>query len=233
MKAAGDYKAQFVMLPDLHPAAVLHGHHRRARRSAQHARLHQALQGPDAELAQWNVYLISGSHPTLTDDGRLLNTACYFTRRADPRSRTRSTAPAGREKWNTDAGDQLRLFETLRQDRHPDLLRHRVSGTARMVCEAGADILFVPSSTDDRRGFLRVSATALPCARHREPGLRRHDQHRRQPGRGRAGPALRAGVHHHAVSFPSPATASPPKARPTSSRSSSPMSTSPTSKATA
>ncbi len=26
----------------------------------------------------------------------------------------------------------------------------------RMVCEAGADILFVPSSTDDRQGFLRV-----------------------------------------------------------------------------
>tara|TARA_R110002073_G_scaffold254322_2_gene416953 strand:- start:78 stop:797 length:720 start_codon:yes stop_codon:yes gene_type:complete len=108
--------------------------------------------------AQWNVHLIGGSHPTLHEDGRLLNTAYYFTPEGkifeqDKLHRTRWE----REKWDTDAGSQLRLFDTpfgkiailiCYDIEFPEL--------ARMVCEAGADILMVPSCTDDRQGYLRV-----------------------------------------------------------------------------
>ena len=63
--------------------------------------------------AQWNVHLIGGSHPHVNEEGKLLNTAFYFTPTGevyeqDKIHRTRWE----REKWNTDAGDQLRLFET-------------------------------------------------------------------------------------------------------------------------
>ncbi len=87
---------------------------------------------------------------------RLLNTA-YFTPAAESTSRTRSTAPAGDEKWNTDAGDTLKLFDTP-FGKIAILICYDIEfpEQARMVCEAGADILFVPSCTDDRQGFLRV-----------------------------------------------------------------------------
>ena len=113
--------------------------------------------------AQWNVHLIGGSHPTLTDDGRLLNTAYYFTptgeiHEQDKIHRTRWE----REKWNTDAGDQLRLFETpfgkiailiCYDIEFPEL--------ARMVCEAGADILFVPSYRRSARAFCGCATAAM------------------------------------------------------------------------
>ena len=161
MKAAGDYKPHFVLLPEIFTsqllsfmdtsdvgAAVRHMH--------DYTRRYKDLMQELA--AQWGVHLIGGSHPTLHDDGRLLNTAYYFTpggqiHEQDKIHRTRWE----RDKWNTDAGDQLRLFETpfgkiailiCYDIEFPEL--------ARMVCEAGADILFVPSCTDDRQGFLRV-----------------------------------------------------------------------------
>ncbi|HPR44596.1 MAG TPA: nitrilase-related carbon-nitrogen hydrolase, partial [Ottowia sp.] len=62
-----------------------------------------------------------------------------------------------REKWNTDAGDTLKLFDTP-FGKIAILICYDIEfpEQARMVCEAGADILFVPSCTDDRQGFLRV-----------------------------------------------------------------------------
>lgn len=62
-----------------------------------------------------------------------------------------------RDIWDTSAGSKLHLFQTdygaisiliCYYNEFPEL--------SRMVCEAGADILFVPSSTDDRQGYWRV-----------------------------------------------------------------------------
>ncbi len=107
--------------------------------------------------AEWNMYVIGGSHPTLRD-GKVYNTAYLFSPggevfEQDKIHRTRWE----REKWNTAPGNQLRLFDTpfgkiailiCYDIEFPEL--------ARVVCEAGADILFVPSCTDDRQGYLRV-----------------------------------------------------------------------------
>ena len=108
--------------------------------------------------AQWDVHLIGGSHPTLHKDGRLLNTTYYFSpsgeiHEQDKVHRTRWE----REKWNTDAGDQLKLFDTP-FGKIAILICYDIEfpERSRMVCEAGADILFVPSCTDDRQSFLRV-----------------------------------------------------------------------------
>ena len=161
MKAAGDYKPQFVVLPEIFTTQLLSFMDTTDVRVSVRNMHDYTARYKDLmrELAmQWDVHLIGGSHPTLRDDGRLLNTAYYFTpggeiHEQDKIHRTRWE----REKWNTDAGDQLRLFDTpfgkiailiCYDIEFPEL--------SRMVCEAGADILFVPSCTDDRQGFLRV-----------------------------------------------------------------------------
>lgn len=161
MKAVGDYQPQFVVLPEIFITQLLTfmdttDIREAVRKLSDYTRRYTDLMQELA--ARWKVHLIGGSHPTLRDDGRLMNTAYYFTpggavHEQDKIHRTRWE----RERWNTDAGSQLRLFETpfgkiailvCYDIEFPEL--------ARKVCESGADILFVPSCTDDRQGFLRV-----------------------------------------------------------------------------
>ena len=161
VKAAGDYKPQFVLLPEIFTTQLMsfmdtHDINAAVRNMHDYTRRYLDLM---SELAQeWNTWLIGGSHPTLQEDGRLLNTAYLFTPGGrvltqDKIHRTRWE----REKWNTDAGDKLHLFATP-FGRIAILVCYDIEfpELARMVCEAGADILFVPSCTDDRQGWLRV-----------------------------------------------------------------------------
>ena len=161
MQAAGDYRPHFVLLPEIFTTQLLSFMDTRDLPTAVRGmhdytgRYIELLK----ELAQfWHVFLIGGSHPTLREDGKVYNTAYLITpegevHEQDKIHRTRWE----REKWDTAAGDQLRLFDTpfgkiailiCYDIEFPEL--------SRMVCEAGAEILFVPSCTDDRQGFLRV-----------------------------------------------------------------------------
>ncbi len=161
MQAAGDYQPQFVLLPEIFtsqllsfmdtadlPAAV--------RRLDEYTQRYVELLSEQA--ARWGVYLIGGSHPTLNAEGKLLNTAYLFTptgeiHTQDKIHRTRWE----REKWDTQAGDQLRVFDTP-YGKIAILICYDIEfpELSRSVCEAGADILFVPSCTDDKQGYLRV-----------------------------------------------------------------------------
>ena len=111
-----------------------------------------------AEMAsRHHYYLIAGSHLNLRD-GKLYNSAYMFSPWGDlfiqdKIHRTRME----REKWDTTRGDRLNLFQTdygaiailiCYDIEFPELVRQ--------VCEAGANILFVPSFTGDRQGYLRV-----------------------------------------------------------------------------
>lgn len=158
--AAGDYRPQFVLLPEIFTTQLLSALPRQdvyaaIRALDQFTARYQDLMREHAERGGY--YLIGGSHPTLRD-GKLYNTSYLFTPRGemhmqDKTHRTRWE----REHWKTTPGDHLQLYETEFGDiailvcydvEFPEL--------ARMVCGAGADILFVPSSTDDRQGFWRV-----------------------------------------------------------------------------
>jgi predicted amidohydrolase len=160
MQAAGDYKPQFTVLPEIFTTQLLSFMDTRDLKSA--VRMMNDYTPRYIELfrelaAEWNMFVIGGSHPTLRD-GQVYNTAYLFTPggevfEQDKIHRTRWE----REKWDTAPGSQLRLFDTpfgkiailvCYDIEFPEL--------ARVVCEAGADILFVPSCTDDRQGYLRV-----------------------------------------------------------------------------
>ncbi|MCP5268111.1 MAG: carbon-nitrogen hydrolase family protein [Zoogloeaceae bacterium] len=160
VKAAAEYKPNFVMLPEIFTSQLLcfldEGDIKAAvRRMHDFTPRYMELM---AELARkYHFYFIAGSHPNLRD-GELFNTAFMFSPQGDVFSQDKIHRTRWeREKWDTAAGNKLHLFQTdygavsiliCYDIEFPEL--------ARQVCEAGADILFVPSSTDDRQGFYRV-----------------------------------------------------------------------------
>ena len=160
MQAAGDYKPHFVLLPEIFTTQLLSfmdtsDIHAAVRQMHEYTPRYLELM---QELARkWKVFLVGGTHPTLRE-GRLYNTAYLFTPdgvvfEQDKIHRTRWE----REKWDTDHGDKLNLFQTP-YGKIAILICYDIEfpELARMVSEAEADILFVPSCTDDRQGFLRV-----------------------------------------------------------------------------
>lgn len=160
LNAAADYQPHFVLLPEIFttqilsfmdndnvPSAVreLSGY---TERYTELLRRHATRHG---------YFLIGGSHPNIRD-GKLLNTAFLFTpsgevHTQDKIHRTRWE----KEKWATDHGDVLKVFHTP-HGKIAILICYDIEfpELARRVAEEGAEIIFVPSCTDDRQGFLRV-----------------------------------------------------------------------------
>ncbi len=161
LKAAAEYKPNFVVLPEIFTSQLMSFMDADTDIRAAVRRLHDftpRYQELMAELARkYNYYLIAGSHPNLRD-GLLYNTAFMFSPKGDVFMQDKIHLTRWeREKWDTTPGSKLHLFHTdygaisiliCYDIEFPEL--------ARQVCEAGADILFVPSSTDDRQGFWRV-----------------------------------------------------------------------------
>ena len=160
MKAAGDYKPQFVMFPEIFTTQLLS--------FMDTSDLRKAVRAMDGyteryvalfrELsAQWGVYIIGGSHPTITD-GRLMNTAYLFSPEGQVFTQDKIHLTRWeKEKWQGDPGHNLHVFDTS-HGRIAILICYDIEfpELSRMVCEQGADIIFVPSCTDDRQGFWRV-----------------------------------------------------------------------------
>lgn len=160
LNAAADYEPHFVLLPEIFTTQILsfmdNDNIASAVRelSGYTERYTELLR---SHAMKHGYFLIGGSHPNLRE-GKLYNTAYLFTpageiHTQDKIHRTRWE----KEKWNTDHGDSLRVFETpfgkiailiCYDIEFPEL--------ARRVAEEGAEIIFVPSCTDDRQGFLRV-----------------------------------------------------------------------------
>ncbi len=160
MKAAGDYKPQFVMFPEIFTTQLLSfmdtsDLRRAVRNMNDYTERYLSLFSDLAQ--QWGVHIIGGSHPTITD-GKLLNTAYLFT--PEGKHFTQEKIHLTRwekEKWRGDAGHHLRVFDTP-FGRIAILICYDIEfpELSRMVCEQGVDIIFVPSCTDDRQGFWRV-----------------------------------------------------------------------------
>lgn len=161
LKAAAEYKPNFVMLPEIFTSQLLSfldtENNIRAAIRSMHDYTPRYLDLM-AELAKkYNIYLIGGSHPNLRNS-LLYNTSFMFSPKGDLFSQDKIHRTRWeKDKWDTSAGDKLHLFQTdygavsiliCYDIEFPEL--------SRQVCEAGADIIFVPSSTDDRQGFLRV-----------------------------------------------------------------------------
>ncbi len=160
LNAAADYQPQFVLLPELFTTQLLsfmdnQNIHSAVRELSQYTdRYIQLLTG---HAKRHGYYLIGGTHPHVQED-KLLNSAYLFTPSGevhvqDKIHRTRWE----KEKWHSDEGNDLKIFQTpfgkiailiCYDIEFPEL--------ARRAAEEGVEIIFVPSCTDDRQGFLRV-----------------------------------------------------------------------------
>jgi predicted amidohydrolase len=160
LDAAAEYQPEFVLLPEIFTAQLLSFIGRRDVRESvrrldrytpRYIELMQSI------VREHGFYLIAGSHPTLRGEA-LYNTSYLFAPNGDYHTQDKIHRTRWeKEKWDTTAGDGLAVFDTA-FGKIAVLICYDIEfpELARAVCEAGAEILFVPSCTDDRQGFWRV-----------------------------------------------------------------------------
>ncbi len=106
---------------------------------------------------EYGFYIIGGSHPTMKD-GEVYNTAYLFTPEGNYFTQDKVHGTKWEKSlWKMKGGDEFKVFKT-KYAPISILICYDIEfpEAARLVSEAGAEIIFVPSCTDDRQGFLRV-----------------------------------------------------------------------------
>ena len=160
MDAAAEYQPHYVLLPELFTTQILSFLQTKdtptaVRRLAEYT--DKYIDVMKAFAMQHKFYLIGGTHPTKWNGG-VINRAYLFTPGGqvltqDKVHRTRWE----KELWKTEPGSEFKVFKT---EHAPISIMVcydiEFPEAARVVAEAGAEIIFVPSCTDDRQGFLRV-----------------------------------------------------------------------------
>jgi predicted amidohydrolase len=160
LNSASEYEPNYVVLPELFTTQMLsfiqtHDIKNAVRKLNDYTEKYIELMKENA--VKYNFYLIGGTHPTIRE-GKLYNSAYLFT----PGGRVFTQDKVHRTRWEKEIwdvcpGDELKVFET---EFAPIsiLVCYDIEfpEASRIVSEAGAEIIFVPSTTDDRQGFLRV-----------------------------------------------------------------------------
>ena len=108
-----------------------------------------------------NLFIIGGSHPTQVD-GELRNVAHLFTPSGHIYTQDKlHITPGEREEFGIQPGVGLRVFHTSHARIAIQVCYDiEFPETSRLLTLAGAEVLFVPFSTDERKAYLRVRYTA-------------------------------------------------------------------------
>jgi predicted amidohydrolase len=106
-----------------------------------------------------NLYIVAGTIPTLDEKENVIRNECYFfgpTGRHGMQGKIHMTR-FETEDWIVHPHEQLRVFET-QFGRVAITICYDVEfpEIARAAARMGANILIVPSCTDERQGYLRV-----------------------------------------------------------------------------
>ena len=160
VRSAKDYSSHFVLFPEFFTMQLLSYINEPApalavRRLAQLAPDYEAL---FMRLAQeTGIYIIAGTHPVI-QRGKVFNAAHLFTPNGRVfRQKKVHLTPTESGPYQLSRGHGLYLYHTdfgniaivvCYDVEFPEV--------ARVMAEAGAEILFVPSCTDGREGFCRV-----------------------------------------------------------------------------
>jgi predicted amidohydrolase/GNAT superfamily N-acetyltransferase len=163
--AVSDYKADFVVFPELFTTQMLS--FLKPQERPQEAARELAKVTPryleffTKKAIQFNVNIIAGSQ-FVQEGERLYNVAYLFHRDGgiDEQRKVHIT-PAERRWWGVSAGDGIEVFETDR-GKVAILICYDVEfpELARAAAADGAQILFVPFNTNDRDGYLRIRTCA-------------------------------------------------------------------------
>jgi len=157
---AGEYKADFVLLPELvsaqllsqdEPLSALEGIRRLATFETRFTDLMREL------AMRYQLTLVAGSHPVLEGD-KLYNMAfvCLPTGEIVRQPKLHIT-PSERKSWGISGGHSLRAIDTPK-GRIGVLICYDIEfpEAGRYLADDGAEILFVPFCTDNRQAYLRV-----------------------------------------------------------------------------
>ncbi len=157
-----DYRADFVTFPEMITLQLLSMEKQTLTplESIKALTRHtDALVNMLSELAvSYNINIIGGSHPTLTETGQVQNICYVCLRDGSVHARPKiHPTPNERYWWNIVGGDSNDSIQTdcgpigvmiCYDSEFPELTRHLV--------DQGARILFVPFCTDERQSYLRV-----------------------------------------------------------------------------
>lgn len=158
---ASDYKADFVVFPELYTLALLSAENKK---HTPEEAIRDITSYTDryvkvmSEMAiSYNINIIGGSHPSLVKDD--LKNICYVFLRGGEVHEQAKIHPTPNERywWNMIGDDELNVIQTdcgpigvliCYDSEFPELARH--------LTDQGALMLFVPYCTDERQGHLRV-----------------------------------------------------------------------------
>jgi len=159
---ASDYRSDFVTFPELFSLPLLSFEKKSLTPMEAIDRLtehRQPLVDALSEMAlRYNINIIGGSHPTLTDDGDIHNVAYVCLRDGSVHAQEKiHPTPNEAYWWKIKGGDSVDVIQTdcgpigvliCYDSEFPEL--------ARRLVDEGARILFVPFCTDSRQGYMRV-----------------------------------------------------------------------------
>ncbi|MDA3921633.1 MAG: GNAT family N-acetyltransferase [Salinisphaera sp.] len=165
VRETADAKSDFVVFPELFTVQLLSIKNEELRHRAAIWRLTDFLDQYRelmADLAvRFNINIIAGSHPTQVGED-LQNIGYVYLRDGSEHMQPKiHPTPGERHYWNIVGGDTLDAIETdcgpigvlvCYDSEFPELSRH--------LADQGINILFVPFSTEDRAGYLRVRYSA-------------------------------------------------------------------------
>jgi predicted amidohydrolase/ribosomal protein S18 acetylase RimI-like enzyme len=159
--AVGDQKADFILFPALFTNQLMSLYPPRGSAS-EVARSVAELTPKVLELLnrlalKYNANIIGGANFTAEDD-RLYSVSYFFRRDGTiGRQYKLHITPAERRWWGLQPGDELEVFDTD-LGKIAILIGYDVEfpELARLAVSRGAQILFVPFSSSDRTGYLRV-----------------------------------------------------------------------------
>lgn len=157
-----DYKSDFVVFPELFTLQLLSIENKRIPADQAIAELTKYTE-PLKELlsrlaVHYNINIIGGSHPTRDDDGDIVN-VCYVCLRDGSIHRQEKLHPTPNERywWGIEGGHEA---QTIMTDCGPIGVMicydSEFPEMARYLVDQGAQILFVPFCTDERKSYLRV-----------------------------------------------------------------------------
>lgn len=158
-----DNKSDFVLFPELFTVQLLSlesEHLKPIDAMARLATYTDRFKELFEQLAiKYNVNIIGGSTPTRMEDGTVQNVAYVFLRDGSVHEQPKiHPTPDERHWWDIKGGHSLSAINTdcgpigvliCYDSEFPELARH-------LVANQGANILFVPYSTEERQGHLRV-----------------------------------------------------------------------------
>ncbi|MES1944219.1 putative carbon-nitrogen hydrolase [Salinisphaera sp. PC39] len=165
VREMSDNRCDFVVFPELFTVQLLSieneplEHYAAVRRLADYTDEYRSVM---SDLAvRFNINIIAGSHPSWEGDDLLNMGYIYLRDGSEHRQPKIHPTPGERHWWNLRGGNSLNAIETdcgpvgvlvCYDSEFPELGRH--------LTNQGIHLLFVPFSTDDRAGHLRVRYSA-------------------------------------------------------------------------